>query len=90
MGSARSRLPRRGPDAHGAPITTPRHTTIDEGRSALASYGQILEVIVDALGLEPADRSRVLAAVAGKANQSLNLGWDQLPQVVAPLGVEPG
>ena len=50
-------------------------TTLDEGRSAQASHGQILEVLADAVGLEPADRRRVLAAVAGDADQFLKLGW---------------
>ena len=50
-------------------------TTLDEGRSARASHGQVLEVLADAVGLEPADRRRVLAAAAGDADQSLELGW---------------
>ena len=50
-------------------------TTLDEGRSAQASHRQVLEVLADAVGLEPADRSRVLAAAAGSANQLIELGW---------------
>ena len=53
-------------------------TTLDEARSAQASHGQILEVLADAVGLEPADRRRVLAAVAGDTDQSLKLGWGSL------------
>ena len=48
-------------------------TTLDEERSAQASRRQVLEVLADAVGLEPADRSRVLAAAAGNANQSLRV-----------------
>jgi hypothetical protein len=48
---------------------------LDEASSAQASHGQILEVLTDAVGLKPADRSRVLAAVAGDADQSFKLGW---------------
>jgi hypothetical protein len=50
-------------------------TTIDEGRSAQVSHRQILEVLADALALDPADRRTVLAAVVGNADQSFNLGW---------------
>jgi hypothetical protein len=50
-------------------------TTVNEARSAEVSHRQILEVLADAVGLEPADRSRVLAAVAGDADQTLKLGW---------------
>jgi hypothetical protein len=50
-------------------------TTLDEAGSPQTSHGQILEVLTDAVGLKPADRSRVLAAVSSDADQFLQLGW---------------
>lgn len=50
-------------------------TSVDEGSSAQATHGAVLGVLADAVGLEPTDRSRVLAAVAGNTNQLMELGW---------------
>jgi hypothetical protein len=49
--------------------------TIDEGRTASVSHGQILEVIADALGLEEGERRTVVAAAAGNDEQFLQLSW---------------
>ena len=50
-------------------------TRLDEAGPATTSHRQILEVLTDAVGLETADRSKVLAAVASDADQSFKLGW---------------
>jgi hypothetical protein len=50
-------------------------TTLHEGRSDQALHGQVLQVLADAVGLQPADRSRVLAAAATNADQLLELEW---------------
>jgi hypothetical protein len=69
-------------------------TTVNQARSTRASHGQILEVLADAVGLEPADRRRVLAAVAGaidqplKPEQSVKLGWGTLTVRSSPTPVE--
>jgi hypothetical protein len=69
-------------------------TTVNEARSTRASHGQILEVLADAVGLEPADRSRVLAAVADAVDhplqpeQSVKLGWGSLTVRSRPTPVE--
>jgi len=50
-------------------------STVAEERSARDSHSQILQAVADAVGLEPADRTRVLAAVAGDADQTHQLSW---------------
>jgi hypothetical protein len=63
-------------------------TAVGETRSARVSHGRIFAVLADAVGLEPADRSRVLAAVAGDADQSLKLGWGTLTVRSRPSPVQ--
>ena len=50
-------------------------TTVHEGRPDQALQARVLQVLADAVGLQPADRSRVLAAAATNADQLLDLGW---------------
>ena len=70
-------------------------TRLDVGHSVQTSHRQVLEVLTDAVGLEPADRSRVLDTVPSGADQSFKLGWGSFtgarrPPAIGPLSLPGG